>query len=307
MNLFLLGLGLQNDQCDRIPLSVNAAAGIFSSLDGGQVLDDNQDYSWRSDCKTTALACRFPEQALLGPREYVSESDDIVCAYDGLPVDDKDRFRPHLASELARCWDDRVHDLDGFFCGIRIQKRTGQVELQFDRFGVHPIYYWNADNTWLISNSVAVLDEFIGKLELDPVGVGRFLAMGWMAGNRTLRAGVSAFPAGEHWTWPGNQAAPQVSQTSRHIAIVGEKKSKLSRAKTLQLSQDLAIPLKSLERDIGNLMCPLTGGKDSRTLAALLAANDIPARYYTYGNQVGVDGEIAASVAAELGIAHENL
>lgn len=301
MNLFLLGVGLQGDQCDRIALSVNAAAGIFSSLDGGQ------DYSWNNDSKTTALACRFPEQALLGSREYVSESDDIVCAYDGLPVDDQDRFRPHLASELARCWDDRVHELDGFFCGIRILKRTGQVELQFDSFGVHPIYYWNAGNTWLISNSVAVIDEFIGELELDPVGVGRFLAMGWMAGNRTLRGGVRAFPAGEHWTWGRNQSAPQVKQTSRHIAIVAKKKSKLSRADTLQLSQDLAIPLKSLERDIGNLMCPLTGGKDSRMLAALLANNDIPARYYTYGNQVGVDGEIASRVAAELGVEHENL
>ena len=301
MNLFLLGIGLKGDQGDRIAPSVSAAAGIFSSLDNGQ------DYTWQSSCKSTALACRLPAQELLGSREYVCESDDFVCAFDGLPVDDKDRFTPHVASDLARHWDDRVNDLDGFFCGIRILKQSRQIELQLDSFGVHPIYYWNDGDTWVISNSIAALDQFRGEFELDPTGVGRFLAMGWMAGNRTLRQGVRAFPAGEHWTWHTGKSAPQVRQVARQVAIAGKKKSKLSRADTVKLSEDLAIPLKSLHRDIGNLMCPLTGGKDSRMLAALLANNGIPARYYTYGNQVGVDGEIASTVAAELGIEHENL
>ena len=253
------------------------------------------------------VACQHPSAEWLGARSYVDENDDAVVIYDGLPVDESDRFPAHVASELYRNWDDAAHDLGGFFCGIRILKRNLQTELQLDSFGVHPVYFWNDGETWLISNSVALLDKLTGANELDPDGVCRFLSLGWVAGNRTLRKGVSSFPPGERWIWKRGESEPRRRITTSIGVIAGQKKTALSRSRISRLSEDMARPLRAIGRNFDNVLCPLTGGRDSRVLAALLVQNEISARYYTYGNKIGMDGEIAGEVAKALKVDHENL
>jgi len=301
MNLFVLGRRLSNDQRALLIPALKKTATMYSSLSGGQT------YSWQSKCGSTMVACQYPSDEWLGSRQYVAETDDAVVVYDGLPVDVSDRFNAHVASELLMQWDDFSRDVDGFFCGIRIRKNDLQVELQLDSFGVHPIYYSTDGEYWLISNSVALLDHVSGGFNLDPVAVSRYLAMGWVAGDRTLRDGVRAFPAGERWIWRQGEARPISQQTVPVADIVAKSKADFGRSRISKLSEEMARPLKSIGRNFDNVLCPLTGGRDSRVLAALLARNDISARYYTYGNRIGVDGEIAGKVASALQVNHENL
>ena len=301
MNLFISGWGLDSDRCRAAITALKQTARSYPSLkDGGF-------FSWQSDCNRVVLACQFPSTDFLGSRQYVSDTDQAVVIYDGLPVDGDDRFAAHHAGELARNWDDSVENLDGFFCGVRILKKELQLALQLDSFGVYPVFYWTNGSSWLISNSVAVLDRVTGDRELDPSGVSRFLAMGWVAGDRTLRKGVRTFPAGEQWTWSKDRSTPTNRPTVQRGEMIRESKTKLTHSQVVALGNDMARPLVSLGRNFKNVLCPLTGGKDSRVLAALLAHNDVSARYYTYGNKVGRDAEIAQQIASALGIDHETL
>lgn len=301
MNLFFLGCGLKDGQSEQVSHALKSSAQVYSSLHGGQF------YSWQSQCQGTLVACQHPSSEWLGARNYVYEDDDAVVLYDGLPVDESDRFDAHIACDLYKYWDDAAHDLDGFFCGVRILKSNLQAELQLDSFGAHPVYYRKSGDSWLISNSVALLDKLTGVCELDPAGVSRYLSLGWVAGNRTLRKGVRTFPAGERWIWKRGTPDPERRQTASISSITGPPKSTLGRTDFGRLSEAMARPLTSIGRNFDSVLCPLTGGRDSRVLAALLVHNNVPARYYTYGNTVGVDGEIAAEIAEALVIDHENL
>lgn len=301
MNLFITGWGLDADRCRAAVTALKQTARSYPSLtDGGF-------FSWQSDCDRVVLACQFPSTDYLESRQYVSDTDQAVVIYDGLPVDGDDRFAAHHAGELARNWDDSVENLDGFFCGVRILKGELQLALQLDSFGVYPVFYWTDGSSWLISNSVAVLDRVTGDRELDPSGVSRFLTMGWVAGDRTLRKGVHTFPAGERWTWSKDKSTPTNRPTVQRGEMIRKSKTKLTHSQVVALGNDMARPLVSLGRNFKNVLCPLTGGKDSRVLASLLAHNDVSARYYTYGNKVGRDAEIAQQIASALGIDHETL
>jgi asparagine synthase (glutamine-hydrolysing) len=301
MNLFVSGWGLEADRCRLVLAALEKTAKSYSSLDNGE------GFSWQSECNSVVLGCQFPSSDCLDSRQYVSDTDQSVVVYDGLPVDGDGRFSAHNAGELARNWDDSADKLDGFFCGIRIQKKALQLEVQLDDFGVYPVFYWTNGKSWLISNSVALLDRVTSERALDASGVSRFLTMGWVAGDRTLRKGVRVFPAGERWVWSEGKAEPTSLQTLQRRALANKTKSKLTRSDIVKLGEDMARPMISLGKDFENILCPLTGGKDSRVLAALLAANHVAARYYTYGSKIGRDAEIASQVASALNVNHETL
>ena len=74
-----------------------------------------------------------------------------------------------------------------------------------------------------------------------------------------------------------------------------------------KLGSDLAASLKSLDSQFGELICPLTGGKDSRVIAALLIQAGIKARYSTFGDEGGYDVRIAAKIAKQFGLSHDVL
>jgi len=301
MNLFVTGWGLDTDQCQSANAALDHTARWYPSLENGG------RFNWQSECNSVVFACRYPPADKLESRNYVSSSDRAVVAYDGLPVDDGDRFTAHDAGELAKNWDGAARKLDGYFCGVRIHKGELQLEVQSDSFGVYPVFYWTNGTAWLVSNSVALIDQITGQHELDASGVGRYLVMGWVAGDRTLREGVRVLPAGERWTWNKDQTGPARKQTMPRGHFAHKAKSRLTQSDVEGLAADMARPLQSLSRNFEDILCPLTGGKDSRVLAALLAGNDIDARYYTYGNKIGRDAQIASEVASALNVDHESL
>jgi len=301
MNLFAFGYNLDRDQCARVGSALRETIEFYPSL------KDGRHFSWQSECDSVIAACQYPDADWTGSRRYVSDSGPNIAIYDGLPVSAVNGFAAHDASELDRHWDQSAADLEGFFCGARIEKSTLRMQLQLDHFGVYEVFYWTNGTAWLISNSIALLDRFTGSYRLDPEGVSRLLTMGWVAGNRSLRKGIRAFPAGERWTWTPGKGNPSVESTFDRRALARRPKATLSRPQVTNLVENLSMPLRILGEEFENVYCPLTGGKDSRVLAALLATNDVSARYYTYGNRIGRDSEIAERVANTLGVSHETL
>lgn len=301
MNLFVVGIRLGRD---RSRLLRSALADVASRF---PMLAELEPHHWSSESGDIAVGSYVPEANWSGPRRYVADTVETFSLFDGLPIDSSGTFKAHDAANLDKHWQTAAKDLDGFYCCLRIDKTRSVVSLQLDHFGAYPVFYWNDGDTWLISNSVAVLDRITRSTSLDPKGVSRMLTMGWVAGNRTLRAGVKAFPAGQRWTWSASTAQPEAELTYDHRDLARVPKTGFSGSRVAELADSLGRPLRVLGDGFENIHCPLTGGKDSRVIAALLAANGIPARFYTYGNRVGKDSEIAEKVASVLGVKHESI
>jgi len=301
MNLFAVGIRLDRARSELLqPVLADVAAAF-------PVLASGRRHFWASECGTIAVASQVPEPGWSGPRNYVADTADMFSLFDGLPIDPSGSCKAHDAADLGKCWETAVSDLDGFFCCLRIDKAALTAELQLDSFGTYPVFYWNEGDALLISNSVAVLDRITRSTALDPEGVSRMLTMGWVAGDRTLRAGVRAFPAGQRWTWSAASGQAKTASSYGYRDLAGVRKTPLTRQRIAELADGLGRQLRVIGDNFDNVHCPLTGGKDSRVIAALLASNDIDVHFYTYGNRVGRDSEIAGQVADALGIEHESV
>ena len=135
MNLFVTGWGLDAERCRLAVAALEETAGLYPSLENGE------GTTWRSDCGSVVFASQYPSSDYRGQREYVSETEQAIFAYDGLPIDENDQFAAHRAGELGKSWDATAKRMDGFYCGLRINKSPLKLELQFDNFGVYQLFY----------------------------------------------------------------------------------------------------------------------------------------------------------------------
>ena len=301
MNLFVVGHALRPDVSAKLFPALRYVADRQASIAAAQ------SFEWRSPDKATAVACTYDAQESLGERQYVAETDDAIVLYDGLPVDSAGGIAFHRADNLYPNWDSHVADLDGFFCAVRILKSSLRLDVQMDSFGAYGVYYWTDGKAWLISNSVAVLELLDPVADLDREGAARFLTIGWVAGNRTLSSSARAFPAGERWTWKDKHSAPTRQSSFDRKSLAQLPKSRVSKVDIDSLYEDSTRALSTIGEHFAHVHCPLTAGRDSRVLAALLSAAGVDARYYTYGNSEGVDSQVAAEVAQVIGAKHETI
>lgn len=140
---------------------------------------------------------------------------------------------------------------------------------------VDPVYEVRADEMVVLSDRAFWAAAATGRLESpDPALIAQLLNVGYPLGGTTPFRGVRALP--------GAPAAPGTcSVADALLAAVG--------------------PLRRAGSDVE---LSLTGGKDSRLVAAALAAAGVPFRARTHGFSEHPDVAVAAQVAARLGVEH---
>ena len=89
------------------------------------------------------------------------------------------------------------------FKGILIDRRTGTAKLFNDRYGMHRIYYHESpDGFYFAAEAKAILKvrpELRG--DIDPQGLGEFVACGCVMEDRTLFKGIGVLSGGSAWTF----------------------------------------------------------------------------------------------------------
>jgi asparagine synthase (glutamine-hydrolysing) len=66
-------------------------------------------------------------------------------------------------------------------------------------------------------------------------------------------------------------------------------------------------PLRSLSQSFDNIVCAMSGGRDSRLMATLLIHAGVPAQYYTYGDPSGIDAQVARRIAERFNLPYETI
>lgn len=241
--------------------------------------------------------------AVASPRMYVHESDNELVLYDGLPMDARGELPAHRADVLARHWDALPERLEGRFIAIRIRPGVGSIELINDAIGVMQVYVFERSGTSVVSNSAGLVARAVGSSDFDPLGVSTLLTLEWAAGDRTLHRDVRVAPGAQHWRW-------SVGDTAWHrrrywtYTDAGAPVRRVDDGMAETLGSALARLAASAGAVTGTINAPLTGGKDSRMLAAILMAHKVPARYWTKGLPESLDVKIAGELARRYDLPH---
>ncbi|MBW2737463.1 MAG: hypothetical protein JRE64_01165 [Deltaproteobacteria bacterium] len=247
----------------------------------------------------------FPSAEQVRPRVYVARHQNGVTLYDGCMVDSCRRFHPWDAAELYKHWNEINEHIEGHYVAVNIDSQVNSLAIQTDILGIYQVYYVKIGDTWLLSNNIRVLRKTCELEDWDPLGTSLYVGLGWASGDRTLVRGIRVLPPGEHWTWKDNMRQPQRIKYFPRTELITTHRSKLNKKDVESLAHDLISLLSSLSENLGPIQCPITAGKDTRTMAALLDSGNIDASSFTGGDEDWLEVIIGKKVAEKLGMPHE--
>jgi hypothetical protein len=300
VNLFVVGWGLSPELVRLTAAELHRTATLYPQL--------NHDAAWLRELPGGVVVGSAASSLLISaPRQYVDDRTSgggALTLYDGLPINTAGSFAAHQAEELGANWDHVTDAIEGRFCLVRVRVEPLEIELVNDACGVEQVFVYEAGGASLISNSAGLIQRALGMTEPDPLGVSLFLGLDWVGGDRTLRRGVNVVPGAQHWTWRSG-ARSWTKRTYWNIAAAADRPVRIV---DRELVDEVVEPLTRFCRTayevMGSVNAPITGGRDSRLLAAVLMAGGIPARYWTKGDAGSLDVEIGGEVARRYGLPH---
>ena len=172
---------------------------------------------------------------------------------------------------------------------------------------VDPVYLVEVPGAVVVSDRAAWAAAVAGRLgDPDPVTVTAFLALGYPVGAATPFRGVRALGNGQQLTVTSGRLA---AGTARGPLAAGTAPGAHPASQAGAAgSGSVAAALVEAVRPLGELGVPvelsLTGGKDSRLIAAALTAAKVPFRARTHGFASHPDVIVAAMIASKLGVEH---
>ncbi len=268
-------------------------------------LDVDTIWDHRTPDKSILAASISADATRLEPRQVVSRNADGVALYSGMPVDPENRYRAHKADDLAVHWRELKDRLEGTYSVVKITDRDNQVEFQTDLLGGEAVYHVRHKGGWLFSNSVLLLERLVGWRPLDDLGVSMYLHIGHTVGDRTLRRDIRVMGGAQRWTLGGRSRVPTKYCYFPLSKLANLPRRNLDDDFVRDLAGELQRPLISLAENFDSVVCPLTGGKDSRVIASLLMDANIESQYFTFGDPNGGDAQVAAGLAQKFDLKHE--
>jgi asparagine synthase (glutamine-hydrolysing) len=241
-------------------------------------------------------------ETALGQRAYVAVDGPNLVLYDGAPVDPEGQIGGWSASALSERWEAAQNRLEGQFVLVRATPRSLQVLT--DPLGLYPVYYWQQDRTWLVSNSIAILRSITGERSWDPLGLSMAAVSGWAGADRTLTANIRVMPGGEVWSVGCDALGVTKHRYFERAELARLSRAANNRADVPQLARTLRSVLRHASGRGGRLKCALTAGRDTRLLAAFLMAERLSAQYITGGDPDSDEVRVAAQIAQRYGLEH---
>jgi len=185
----------------------------------------------------------------------------------------------------------------------------GTVRARTSLARVDPVYLAEIPGAVVLSDRACWAAAVTGRLgDHDPVMAGAFLSLGYPAGDATPFRGVRALGGGRRLRATGGKLI--MTRAAGHApgpqAAPGQDTGDLRPADRAagRVAATLAEAVRPLAHAAAPVELSLTGGKDSRLVAAALTAAGVPFRARTHGFERHPDVVIAGMIASRLGIEH---
>jgi asparagine synthase (glutamine-hydrolysing) len=194
---------------------------------------------------------------------------------------------------------DFVRGLNGMFHGLVIDRRRDILQLFNDRYGMHPLYYYqSADTFYFATEAKAILAVRPELREIDPQGFGEFVTCSCVLENRTIFKKIHALPAASIWRFRGARLE------SKGTFFNPKEWETLPPTDTnvyfLELRDVLTNVLPRYFTGSDQLGMAMTGGLDTRVILSNYPARPGALRGYTFGSKYRdtYDLDIGRRVAA---------
>lgn len=209
------------------------------------------------------------------------------------------------AAGLERHGEEFVSRLNGSFVLLACWANERRFVIANDRYGLRPHYWTMHEGSLLVAPTVRALLAAAGaRHRIDKEALAQFFAFDNPTGNRTLVEGIEVFP-------------PGVSATLGSGALRCKRywdfpcPTQVRRGSDQDLTAELAdVLVRAVDRRVETttaLGIPLSGGLDSRVLAAGAARSGAKFEAFTFGNPQGLDRKLASRVADALGVVHHTV
>lgn len=204
-----------------------------------------------------------------------------------------------------------LNKLNGQFSACVVDNNSNTTYLISDRFGTRPLHYAVHNKRLLFAPEVkAILKDSI-KRELDYHAIAELFSFGHLFGTKTIFKNVYVVPPGTVVKYhQGIVEKMEYWSPSYKEEVYTNRKLNKKQSDELQdsLGQILITAIKRQSSNADNLLIPLSGGLDSRYVAALYhQIGQRNVQTYTMGPEESEDQRYASQVAAQLGFQHFKL
>ncbi|MBK9170108.1 MAG: hypothetical protein IPM24_21965 [Bryobacterales bacterium] len=195
--------------------------------------------------------------------------------------------------------------LDGIFHGVVMDGRSGRTILFNDRYGLHRLYYHEAeDGLYFAAEAKAILAVCPELRGVDARGLSEYVAFGCTLENRTLFRGINLVPPGSRWTF--RNAVLEKKETYFDPTAWESQPALDGDTYYDQLRDVVARSLPSYLRGPEAAAVAITGGLDTRMIMAWSGASPGSLPCYTFGGELrdSRDVAIGRQVASLCGQTH---
>jgi asparagine synthase (glutamine-hydrolysing) len=222
-----------------------------------------------------------------------------------IPDDSNASYLVHLYEERG---EEFVRGLNGFFHGVIIDLRVGQLVLFNDRFGMQRMYYHEDGEGFIFaSEAKALLKARPQSRDIVPESLAQMLTMQCVLENKTLFKDVLLLPGASKWVFRNGVC----TKKDRFFDPAAWENQTASRASDyyskLKGTFQQVLPLYSGTKQEAGLS--LTGGLDSRLVLAGFHPAPGTMACYTFGSTFNesVDVRLARKLAAICGQRHHTI
>lgn len=212
-----------------------------------------------------------------------------------------------LRSENIDSVRELITDFDGDFILIIYDKITKRISLLNDIFARLPIYYAKTPKGLIVSRNQISIVNILNKKNIDKFAVAELLLLGFFISNRTLIENISKFAPGSLLSIDVESKKWQLSKVFRFNFDARKADKKNDYNKKIKNLVDLFN--KSVRQRVDEInILGLSGGLDSRVIAASLSNQDIKTRYVSRvssKNEERQDVSIAKKLAEILSVNHQ--
>lgn len=197
----------------------------------------------------------------------------------------------------------RLEELDGQFAGARYDAESGDVEVFTDFFGMQPMYMATHHERSYFSTSATALARHL-RARPDRLGMRVFLRSGYQIGPATLWEGIDRLEPGTVISCAGHAPRRRTSWLPR----VDERVRAMNLGQTIEHCVGVFVDV--VRRRLASGPAPwvdLTGGFDSRMVAAVVSHAGVEFTASTNGAAESADVRLAEQVAAAGGFAWQRI
>jgi len=208
------------------------------------------------------------------------------------------RSLPATPSELMLTLSSSTPQLGGQFLVVVYDSRSETFEAYTSLARLIPGYVARHGGGIAISTRQLALADLFEIHDVDASALHPFLGQGYVPSEQALVRGVSLLPANARTVI----SCDDFSSAAIDATLLNTGMSQLNDDTADGVSDALRRAFNPIAR--GDIDIGLTGGRDSRLIAALLSREDVPFTTYTIGTPDDAEVQVAQIVATTLGVPH---